>query len=305
MGRQEMKNDTEPQVDDETIIFDETQNKERKEKKRQSASDKYYKLPEEEIQILVAKAKKGDSIAQAQLLEIFNNFITKYVSLLYKGKFDLHDYDIRRFISIFVPDKGTQIRLKYNKINHQTFKEVNKVVSGINFIVKRYGDEEDVRQTVQMSFLYCVNKYERRGSIPFSGFIYNYMFFILQKNVKDFLIDQLGRHSFPLYSDDSVSSSYNADGSDANSINVAPITPALEDLLGPEEIDEYWVLGDTAMFPFDKLTTHQRQLLKWRYIDGIKASQIAIKTTEHPNTCRAQLQEIRTEIAELLKNEIL
>lgn len=291
--------------DDANVIFDESKNQVKKEVKKKSASNKYYNLPEEEVQAIIAKAKTGDSLAQNDLLRIFNNFITKYVSLLYRGKYDLHDYDMRRFIGLFVSDTDTKMRLRFNKINHKTFRDVNDVMSGISYMVTRYGDEEDVRQTVQMSFLHCIEKYERKGAIPFSGYIYNYMFYILQKNVEIFLIDQNGRHSFPLYTDDVVSSAFMPEGMDPNFVaNNTPMTASLEDLLGPEEIDEFWVLGDTAIFPFDLLSSHQRQLLKWRYVDNIKASQIAIKTTEHPNTCRAQLQEIRDQIADILSKEL-
>lgn len=290
--------------DDSNVLFDEAKKEEKKKKKRKSASNKYYNLPEEEVQSIIAKAKNNDPIAQAELLKIFNNFISKYVALLYYGRYDLHDYDMRRFIGLFVSDADTKMRLRFNKINHKTFQQVNQVMDGITFMVTRYGDEEDVRQTVQMSFLHCIEKYERKGLIPFSGYIYNYMFYILQKNVEVFLIDQLGRHTFPLYTDDSVSSSFTPEGAEYSPTNATVgIEFQLEDLLGPDEIDEYWVMGDTAIFPFDELTVHQRQLLKWRYVDNIKASQIALRTTEHPNTCRAQLQEIRDEIAELLENE--
>ena len=85
--------------------------------------------------------------------------------------------------------------------------------------------------------------------------------------------------------------------------NNVPLTASVEDMLGPDQIDEYWVLGETAIFPFDRLTVHQRQLIKWRYIDGLKASHIAERITEHPNTCRAQLQAIRDELSLILQEE--
>ena len=40
------------------------------------------------------------------------------------------------------------------------------------------------------------------GYVPFSGYIYSYFYFILSKHVKTFLIDQLGRKTFPLISDE-------------------------------------------------------------------------------------------------------
>jgi hypothetical protein len=87
---------------------------------------------------------------------------------------------------------------------------------------------------------------------------------------------------------------------------VVPETDSLEDVIMESiniSFDEYWVLGETAIFPFDLLTVQQRQLIKWRFVDGLKASQIALKTTEHPNTCRAQIQEIRDEIKNILEKE--
>ena len=57
-----------------------------------------------------------------------------------------------------------------------------------------------------MTFFQCITRYQRKdsekGPIPFSGFLYSYFFYLLKKNVDTFLIDQLGRKSFPLLSDD-------------------------------------------------------------------------------------------------------
>ena len=46
------------------------------------------------------------------------------------------------------------------------------VCDGITYMAKRYGTEEDVRQTVDMTFFQCITRYERKdsekGPIPFS-----------------------------------------------------------------------------------------------------------------------------------------
>lgn len=292
--------DTAGVQDDEKIIVDESKKKER----RKNASAAYYNIPEDELQEIIERAKNGSTRDQAKLLQVFSNFVQKYTSLLYRSKYDLHDYDIRLFISLFIPDPEVRRRLRRNQINHKTYKAVNDTMRGIHYMINRYCEEDDVRQTVQMTFMHCVNKYKRKGSIPFSGFIYSYFYFVLKKNVDTFLIYQLGRKSFPLYTDDGVSSAF-ADENVSHS-TVVPETESLEDIIMGSinvDFDERWVLGDTAMFPFDELTTQQRQLVKWRFIDGLKASQIALKTTEHPNTCRAQIQEIRDEIKNILAKE--
>lgn len=288
------------QDDESTILVDE----EKKKAKAKKVTENYYNIPEDELQEIILRAQGQSQKDQEELLKIFNNFITKYVSLLYRSKYDLHDYDLRRFISLFMTDKNSSYKLRRNKIDHATYKSVNETMRGINYMVKRYWEEEDVRQTVQMTFLQCIMRYKRKGSIPFSGFIYSYFFYLLKKNVDSFLVYQLGRKSFPLYTDDQASSSSYLDGEQPQTTMITtPLSENLEDMVNREEFDEFWVLGETTLFPFDTLTIQQRQLLKWRYVDNLKASQIAIKTTEHPNTCRAQLQEIKDIVKQLLAAE--
>jgi hypothetical protein len=69
-------------------------------------------------------------------------------------------------------------------------------------MTKRYCTEEEVKHTVEVTFFQCIKRYEKKdsekGPIPFSAFLYSYFFYLLKKNVDTFLIDQLGRKSFPL-----------------------------------------------------------------------------------------------------------
>jgi hypothetical protein len=169
-------------------------------------------------------------------------------------------------------------------------------------MTKRYCTEEDVRQTVQMTFFQCIKRYERKdsekGPIPFSAFLYSYFFYLLKKNVDTFLIDQLGRKSFAI----SDSSSDPDSESTGSGINVDTIDYAVSDLLFADQVDEYWVLGETATAPFDMLTVQERQLLKWRYIDKKRSSEIALKITEHPNTVREHIAKIKAKLVETIKD---
>lgn len=83
-------------------------------------------------------------------------------------------------------------------------------------MTKRYCTEEDVRQTVNMTFFQCVQRYERKdsekGPIPFSAFLYSYFFYLLKKNVDTFLIDQLGRKSFAILDSSSENSESEKEG---------------------------------------------------------------------------------------------
>lgn len=168
-------------------------------------------------------------------------------------------------------------------------------------MIKRYCTEEEVRQTVEMTFFQCIQRYERKdsekGPIPFSAFLYSYFFYLLKKNVDTFLIDQLGRKSFAISEGPTDSESEEA----GSGVNVDTIEHAVYDLTFAEEVDEYWVLGETATFPFNHLTVQERQILKWRFVDKKRSSEIALKITEHPNTVREHLTKIKDKITKIIK----
>lgn len=98
-----------------------------------SYKEQYYALEEHEMQELIAKAKKENTNAQEELLKVFNNFLTKYVTMLFTGKYSFSDYDIRRFLSLFVKDPYVRFALMRNKLNQAGYKHVNECI-GRNII---------------------------------------------------------------------------------------------------------------------------------------------------------------------------
>lgn len=117
-----------------------------------------------------------------------------------------------------------------------------------------------------------------------------------------FLIDQLGRKTFPLLPDDSF------DEDDSHSkvgFKADPIEYTFEQMVSTDELDEMWVLGEKLIPPFDKLTVQERQLIKWRYVDGKKSSEISQKINEHPNTVREHLSKIRNKIEDIILSDNL
>lgn len=91
-----------------------------------SYKEQYYNLSEDEMQDLIQRAKSNDTKAQLELLKVFNNFLTKYVTMLYYGKYNLSDYDIRRFTSLFVKDNFVRFNLMKNQLNQAGYKHVNE-----------------------------------------------------------------------------------------------------------------------------------------------------------------------------------
>lgn len=289
---------------DDAVIVTSTKSKEQKllerDEKRKKVAKGYYDVPEEEIQRIISAAQGGSTKDQEFLFLVFSNFLEKYVKMLSTGFYDLRDYDVKQFVYLFIGDKALRFKIRNEQLNFKAYKEVSNVIKGIVYMVKRYNDEGDVRQTVQLTFLQCVLHYKRRGEIPFSGYLYRYFFYSLKKNVDALLIDQNGLNSFPLITDDSVGSSFESPDPTAIFESAVPTSPTVEDMMTIENIDEYWVLGETCSYPFNQLSSHERQLLKWRFVDGLRPNKIAEKTSDHPNTCRQHIKVIIERVKKLV-----
>jgi len=272
-----------------------------------SYKEQYYNLEESEMQELILQAKNGSEQAKTELLKVFNNFLTKYVTMLFSGKYSYSDYDIRRFISLFVKDTFVRYALMKNKLNQAGYKHVNECISGILYMVKRYCTEEDVQQTVRLTFFQCINRYEKKesekGPIPFSAFLYSYFLYLLKKNVDTMLIDQLGRKTFPLVTQDDMSGESDSDENGIAGAYVDTQQYANIDTPFSSEIDEFWVLGNETDAIFSRLSVQERQLIKWRFIDNKRSSEIALKITEHPNTVREHIAKIKDKILLILEEE--
>lgn len=260
-----------------------------------------FDLSEDELQQLVSDSQRGDYRATERLLEVFDNLLSKYVNLLYRAQYNLKDStNTRAFIALYVKDAKVRYPLLKNQLNAQGYKEVQKIITTLQGMAMRY-DEEDVSQTVKMAFIHCVERYERTeskqgGFVPFAGYINWYLKFIIKRYVDVYLIDQNGRHSFAILPDE-IEEDFDYDPQLGYHL---PPTLKLEEMIGPQKIDEYWVAGDTATFPFDTLSPHERQLLRWRYAENIQVSKIAYMITEHPNTLRDHYKTIRAKLIEAL-----
>jgi hypothetical protein len=130
--------------------------------------------------------------------------------------------------------------------------------------------------------------------------LYSYFLYLLKKNVDTFLIDQLGRKSFPLLTQDDMSGDGESNDNIKGGAYVDTTEYATIDLLFASDVDEFWISGEETNPPFDRLTVQERQLLKWRFIENKRSSEIAIKITEHPNTVREHLSKIKKKIREII-----
>ena len=65
----------------------------------------------------------------------------------------------------------------------------------------------------------------------------------------------------------------------------------------------FGLCGEKVYHPFDKLTVQERQLIKWRFIDGKRSSEISSKINEHPNTVREHLVKLKEKLAVIMTEE--
>lgn len=52
---------------------------------------------------------------------------------------------------------------------------------------------------------------------------------------------------------------------------------------------------------FEDLTVQERQLIKWRFVDGKRSSEISAKINEHPNTVREHIEEAKFKLAKIIE----
>lgn len=52
---------------------------------------------------------------------------------------------------------------------------------------------------------------------------------------------------------------------------------------------------------FEDLTVQERQLIKWRFVDGKRSSEISAKINEHPNTVREHIEDAKFKLAKIIE----
>lgn len=270
--------------------------------RKQMYNKEFHHLSEDEMQVLINSAKDGDDKSYDRLFIIFDNYLSKYFSLLRYGRIPFEDYDVRRFVALFMTNAKDRQRFLRKALGNGTREAVIKEFNGIVFMTNRY-DDEDIMQTIRSSFVQCIERYERSeskagGYVPFSGYLYTYYFYLLKKNVEIYLIDQLGRRTFALADDEED----REEGEIVYGYS-APVGPTLEDEMYTKMIDEHWVSGETAEWPFDQLSIQERQMLKWRFIDGERSIDISRRTSEHANTARDAFGRIKKKLMEIVADE--
>lgn len=236
--------------------------------------------PDPKADDLVLKYQQtGDS---TELLQAYELFIKKYVRLLYRGVIDYRNYDIRRFITCFIPDPELVKNLRRGQFHSAEAKrKAQKVAFMIKQVFNGY-DPGEIKSELVILFLECASSYKEVGS-TFSNYLFNCFRYRLKR-----VIDS------KMFGDSTVEEYSFKDAIHYSSDSELPEDLLIEEnWLGVEPEDQHdlqdpiarklWLDGITSgpLFKDPALSKSERLVLILAYEDGLDDKQIAQMTGMH------------------------
>jgi RNA polymerase sigma factor (sigma-70 family) len=207
--------------------------------------------------------------------------MTKYISLL-TGSGDLSDADCRKFLSLFVGDKGARQALLCGRYSQEQRSTIGITLSNIVHICSFY-EREEIANESNLVLLTLAMRYKKQGK-GFSGYIKNSYYYELGRRIKDMTQDPI------LFQANSNLSFSDTEYADPNMrVDDVDMLDRIDNMIIEDEEDELgdsWVQGTTCCEAFEKLTSLERLLLKYHYSDKLTDRQVADRIGYHPDTIR-------------------
>lgn len=245
------------------------------------------KLDYKSIDELVLRYQNGDEKAGEELISLFYPYLLKYFKLLTEGTLDLSDKDSRKFICLFIDDAEVRKKLKrvYQpaEVRHQAYLTatmLSKNCKGIN--------PDDLMQELTFILLRIAKRYKKKKKrVNFCGYLYNAFRYELFRTISKIIANPLvlfSESNISYYDESYINTKDNIENNPLIYIN-EPV------MLIDEELGNSWIRGLTAGEGFEQLTPLQRLILKLRYQEGMKDTEIAERTGYHRNTIRQMREE--------------
>ncbi|WP_377263108.1 hypothetical protein [Priestia sp. YIM B13551] len=222
-----------------------------------------------------------------------SNFIKKYFNLLRYGVINFRDKETRKLIAKYTPNKDLQEELVPFYQYAHTKKGARKVVQMINFRLRHLSDEELIN-ILCMLLLTQAKRYKKKSDkINFCGYlkgsyyhsVHEYFKYLYKDLSYGFRIESLEDHI------------------DENS-EIQIKDSWYQDLYFEKENQELgfnWILGKTATFPFDQLTTFERTLISLYDHKGMTYEQVGAHMGYHRDTIWSKRKQIKKKLKELMK----
>ena len=230
---------------------------------------------DELVAIFINGSPKERSVAQQQILDFFNEYLEKYVSLFTGGQVDLMNYDTRGFLAMFLTGRPKTIP---NLVMQRAY---------IANVMGRF-TREDVKNELVVLFLGVLNKYRIYPGVnalnPLTKFFKYRLKDWFNRIVKDAL--------FRIVDISQVS----AGGGEDSGLELGTWLDILEPVIVDFEenltqLDLNWVRSPPQKV-YQTLTTYERYLLFLTYNQDLGVVQIAEKLERDKDTIKRHLAAI-------------
>lgn len=234
---------------------------------------------DELVAIFINGSKQERGKAQEQILEFFNEYLEKYVSLFTGAQVDLTNYDTRGFLAMFLTGRP------------KTIANLAMQRSYISNVMSKFS-REDIKNELIVLFLGVLNKYRIYPGVnalnPLTKFFRYRLKDWFNRIVKDALFRVVDI------------SQVNAGGTEDSGLDLGTWLDILEPVIidfeeGLNQLDLNWVRSPQQKV-YQNLTTYERYLLFLAFNQDLGVVQIAEKLERDKDTIKRHLAAILEKI---------
>lgn len=243
--------------------------------------------------------KEGNLESGEKLIEAFNLFIYRYANFLAYGVYDINNYSLRSFISLYIENKQYRKFLHSYKYKPYIQQQFGQYALKTSALFEKYSFEELYNECVCVLLNMAKRYKDTRPS--FHTYVFRCYHFELERNLKHLIKDVLVKmntvddynvicnHMTQYDKTDDIIEELNKQIAIKNSDNLT-----IDDeysVYEQESLNLNWINGITCSDVFLILTTFERDLLVSNYILKKTDAQIA----EELGLCRATVNRKKTE----------
>lgn len=218
-----------------------------------------------QVEEWIVQYQGGDKSISEILINNFEGYLVRYYQILCHGNIDDRDYRSREFIACFIGSPRRRSTLFAPTAIAKT--DLDSTSKLLKTQLSSY-DTEEIWNTIVMSFLELAMNHEANLDAPcFHNYVVKMYHNVLAKNVQDMAKDPLVYSSSVRFVDNLQI------GEDGSEIWITENVPDTHEEI--EEINEIdWIFGQQKLGIFQYLSSLERQVIIWRYVDKINLKAI-------------------------------
>lgn len=258
-----------------------------------------YQMTPADIEKIVYEYKNGQSREEAaqKLLDAFQPYYRKFLKILKRGICDMSDADTRYFLGLYIDDDETRNKF-YSSWNTPWAKKVGNSRTSFLADLCKCIEYEELEQECKVILLMLADRYEQMDR-TFLGYVSKVFRYELRRSLEALVTDPLvflQDYNIP-FDEAAMEDSDNADEfyfDEAMTYNEQTFTMDYTEL-GPD-----WISGLTCSEAFKNLTSVERKIICYYYLDKMTDQEIADRIGYHRvwvNKCRkVALEKLKSNI---------